>query len=70
MAGLDDDVPIISVSADDKLGMEARRPTSEAHDVGFTDFVPKPFSPRQLSDILDHYLPATAGGGSEDYRRG
>ena len=61
LAGLGDDVPILAVSADDRLGVEARQPTSEDHDVGFTDFVPKPFSPRQLGDILDHYLPAHKG---------
>lgn len=57
LANLSDQMPIIAVSADAALGAEARRPTSEAHEVGFTDFIPKPFSPRQLQDILDHYLP-------------
>lgn len=58
LAGLGDDVPILAVSADTELGVEARQPSSEDHDVGFTDFVPKPFSPQQLGDVLDHYLPA------------
>jgi len=57
LANLSDHIPIIAVSGDHVLGAEARHPTSEAHDVGFTDFIPKPFSPRQLKDILDHYLP-------------
>jgi CheY-like chemotaxis protein len=61
LAGLGDDVPILAVSADNELGAEARQPTSEERDVGFTDFVPKPFSPSQLGDILDHYLPARGG---------
>lgn len=59
LANISDDVPIIAVSGDSALGAEARRPTSEAHDVGFTDFIPKPYSPRQLHDILDHYVPDT-----------
>ena len=60
-ANLGSHVPIIAVSADNELGREARRPTSEDYDVDFTDFVPKPFSPAQLKDVLDHYLPR--GGG-------
>jgi len=59
LANLSEHLPIIAVSADSALGAEARRPTSEAHNVGFTDFIPKPFSPRQLKDILDHYLTDT-----------
>ena len=61
LAGLGADVPILAVSADNELGTEARCPTSEDRDVGFTDFVPKPFSMRQIGDILDHYLPANRG---------
>ncbi len=61
LAMLDEQMPIIAVSADGALGVEARQPSSEAYDVGFTDFVPKPFSPAQLKDILIHYLP----GGAE-----
>lgn len=57
LANLNDQIPIIAVSGDYALGVEARHPTTEAHDVGFTDFIPKPYSPRQLRDILDHYLP-------------
>ena len=56
------DFPILAVSADSELGIEARRPTSEDREAGFADFVPKPFSPRQLGDILDHYLPASVDG--------
>ena len=61
LAELRDDVPVLAVSADDMLGREARQPTSEEHEAGFADFVPKPFSPQQLGDILDHYLPAKSG---------
>lgn len=61
LAGLSEDVPILAVSADSELGAEARNPSTEERDVGFTDFVPKPFSPAQLGDILDHYLPARGG---------
>jgi CheY-like chemotaxis protein len=61
LAELRDDVAILAVSADDMLGREVRLPTSEERDAGFADFVPKPFSPRQLGDILDHYLPARDG---------
>jgi CheY-like chemotaxis protein len=50
-------VPILAVSADNELGVEARRVSGEERDAGFADFVPKPFSPRQLGDLLDHYLP-------------
>lgn len=59
LANISDQVPIIAVSGDSALGAEARHPTSEVHDVGFTDFIPKPYSPRQLHDILDHYVPDT-----------
>ena len=61
LAMLDEQMPIIAVSADGALGIEARQPSTEAYDVGFTDFVPKPFSPGQLKDILTHYLPGSAG---------
>ncbi len=61
LAKLGADVPILAISADNALGNEARQPTSEAHRVGFTDFIPKPFSPGQLEDILDHYLPPGNG---------
>jgi CheY-like chemotaxis protein len=65
LAGLRPGLPILAVSSDDEMGAEARRPSSEGRDVGFTDFVPKPFSMRQIGDILDHYLPAKrdAAGG-------
>lgn len=65
LANLDSHVPIIAVSADSTLSREARRPTSEARNVGFTDFIPKPFTPRQLEDILAHYLPKSRGGPDE-----
>ena len=61
LAELRDNVPILAVSADDMLGREVRQPTCEEREAGFADFVPKPFSPRQLGDILDHYLPARDG---------
>jgi len=65
LANLGSHVPIIAVSADDELGSEARQPTSEVHNVGFTDFIPKPFSPTQLEDILAHYLPQTGRAAAD-----
>jgi len=65
LANLGSHVPIIAVSADYELGCEARQPTTEAHNVGFTDFIQKPFSPRQLEDILAHYLLKIRGAPNE-----
>ena len=65
LAKLGAGVPIIAVSADNTLGNEALHPTSGAHDVGFTDFLRKPFSPGQISDMLDRYLPAHKGASEE-----
>jgi CheY-like chemotaxis protein len=61
LAKLGSHVPIIAISADAQLGIEAKNPTTIAHDVGFTDFAPKPFSPQQLEDILTNYLPERDG---------
>jgi len=49
-------VPIIAISADGELGGVVQQPVP-GRDVGFTDFAPKPFSPGQLDQILDRYLP-------------
>ena len=57
LSGLGVSVPIVAISADGELGIEAQHPLSEAHNVGFTDFALKPFSPAQLEDILARYLP-------------
>lgn len=65
LANIGDEVPIIAVSGNNALGAEARHPTSAAHDVGFTDFIPKPYAPGQLRDILDHYLPGFELGTRE-----
>lgn len=65
LAKLESHVPIIAVSAHNELGREARQPTSEEHAVGFSDFVPKPFSPAQLKDVLDHYLPKSENMSDE-----
>jgi CheY-like chemotaxis protein len=61
LAKLGSHVPIIAISADVALGTEAKNPTMTAHDVGFTDFAPKPFSLQQLEDILTNYLPERDG---------
>ncbi len=57
LAKLDSHMPIIAISADLGLGVEAQHPTTFAHDVGFTDFVAKPFSLEQMGDMLARYLP-------------
>jgi CheY-like chemotaxis protein len=62
LAKLGTHVPIIAISADGKLGTEAQRPTSTAHDVGFTGFIQKPFNLEQLEDMLKRYLALSAGG--------
>ena len=61
LAKLGPRVPIIAISADSQLGIEAQRPTSAGHGVGFTDFAQKPFSPAQLEEILKRYLPLGEG---------
>ena len=57
LAKLGSHVPIIAISANVGLGVEVKHPTITAHDVGFTDFAPKPFSLAQLEGILTRYLP-------------
>jgi two-component system OmpR family response regulator len=61
LARLGSGVPIVAISADSELGVEALQPTSDSHDVGFTDFLPKPFSDSQLKELLDRYLLAAGG---------
>ncbi len=65
LAKLGADVPIIAISADNALGVEAQHPTTEAHNVGFTAFAPKPFSPAQLEELLERYLPKVKGVSEE-----
>ena len=63
LSGLGEGVPIVAISADGELGIEAQHPGSEAHNVGFTDFALKPFSPAQLEDLLARYLPEAEDAG-------
>lgn len=50
------DVPIIAISAYGELGIDAQLKI-DPQAVGFNDYLPKPFSPQRLLEILDRYLP-------------
>jgi len=58
-------VPIVAISADGVLGVEVQHP-SRGRDVGFNDFAPKPFSPGQLEQLLERYLPKPGGDAGGD----
>jgi CheY-like chemotaxis protein len=53
------DVPIIAISAYGELGIDAQLKI-DPHAIGFNDYLPKPFSPQKLYEILDQYLPKRA----------
>lgn len=58
------DVPIIAISAYGELGIDAQLKI-DPHAVGFNDYLPKPFSPQKLLEILDRYLPKRVEAASE-----
>jgi CheY-like chemotaxis protein len=58
------DVPIIGISAYGELGIDAQL-KKDPNAVGFDDYLPKPFAPQKLFEILDRYLPKSAGVASE-----
>ncbi|MGI8898047.1 MAG: response regulator [Pyrinomonadaceae bacterium] len=53
------DVPIIAISAYGELGIDAQLKI-DPHAVGFNDYLPKPFAPQKLVEILDRYFPKRA----------
>ncbi len=58
------DVPIIGISAYGELGIDAQLKI-DPHAIGFNDYLPKPFSPQKLFEILDRYLPKRIEVASE-----
>jgi CheY-like chemotaxis protein len=59
------DVPIIAISAYGELGIDAQLKI-DPESIGFNDYLPKPFAPQRLAEILDRYL----SGDGEKGRRG
>ncbi len=53
------DVPIVAISAYGELGIDAQLKI-DPQAIGFNDYLPKPFSPQKLFEILDRYLPKEA----------
>jgi OmpR family response regulator RpaB len=53
------DVPIIGISAYGELGIDAQLKI-DPQAVGFSDYLPKPFAPQKLLDMIDKYLPKTS----------
>ena len=50
------EIPIIGISAYGELGIDAQLKV-DPQSMGFNDYLPKPFSPQKLSQILDEYIP-------------
>jgi CheY-like chemotaxis protein len=50
------DIPIIGISAFGELGIDAQLKINP-QTVGFTDYLPKPFAPQKLMDLIEKYLP-------------
>lgn len=50
------DIPIIGISAFGELGIDAQLKINP-ETVGFTDYIPKPFAPQKLMDLIEKYLP-------------
>lgn len=58
------DVPIIAISAYGELGIDTQLKVDPPA-IGFNDYLPKPFSPEKLCEILDRYLPKRAEAAGE-----
>jgi CheY-like chemotaxis protein len=50
------DVPIVAITAYGELGIDVQLQI-DPQAVGFNDYVPKPFGPEQLKELLDRFLP-------------
>lgn len=50
-----EDVPIIGISAFGELGIDAQLKI-DPQAVGFTDYLPKPFAPEKLLELVDRYI--------------
>lgn len=58
------DIPIIGISAYGELGIDAQLKT-DPQAVGFNDYLPKPFAPQKLFDVVARHLPKSPVGVSE-----
>ena len=56
------DVPIIAISAYGELGIDTQLKI-DPQAIGFNDYLPKPFAPQKLVEILDRYLPRAEAAG-------
>lgn len=53
------DVPIVAISAYGELGIDAQLKI-DPQAIGFNDYLPKPFAPGKLFEIIDRYLPKSS----------
>ena len=53
------DVPIIAISAFGELGVDDQLKI-DPHPADFNAYLPKPFAPQKLLDLVSQYLPKTA----------
>jgi CheY-like chemotaxis protein len=59
-----EDIPIIGISAFGELGIDVQLKI-DPKAVGFTDYLPKPFAPQKLLELVEKYLPRrSASAGS------
>jgi CheY-like chemotaxis protein len=58
------DVPIIAISAYGELGIDVQLKIDPLA-VGFNAYLPKPFAPQKLLELVDRYLPKGRGAASK-----
>ena len=59
------DVPIIGISAYGELGIDVQLKI-DPKAVGFNDYLPKPFSPEKLFEIVDRFLGRSTNSNGSD----
>ena len=59
------DVPIVAISAYGELGIDIQLKI-DPQAVGFNEYVPKPFGPEQLKELLERFVPRSKTATSSE----